>query len=701
MPELDLANDARAESRAAAFHHAAPSISLPKGGGAIRGIGEKFAANPVTGTGSMTVPIATSPGRSGFGPQLALSYDSGAGNGAFGLGWSLQLPQITRKTDKGLPRYNDSEDSDIFILSGMEDLVPVSVKEGETWIREKLPRRKVGEIQYQIQRYRPRIEATFARIERWTNIADAADMFWRAISKDNVTTWYGKTPASRIADPENSSRIFSWLICETYDDKGNVITYDYKPEDSLEVDISLANERNRTDDGRSAHSRSANKYLKTIRYGNREPYFPVLQAEAPWPVVPGYRYTSKERNEETGFYYHGSRYYAPWLGRWTNADPAGLADGLNVYRYVHNNPSQLSDPTGMYGWKDFNKDTQRVNRYFGLINPGGAAIGAVTSVVTEKVTETITGKTLPQEDAPAKPLSGPERVEAATDALMVLSPTAPLNALTKAAGKSIGNAIKGKISKQKAVENVVKAEPTGIVAKTFETAEALDRAEVASNAGKTGDAARAYIDAGLSFIELVQAGTNLVLGARSARSSAKSGPKAGGTSPAAEPNVVAADTALVEEGSTKAGTAPTEAESLAPQNAEALQGQRIWIVGEEGASTTRAIRIKDNRVTYDTNAPAHPDLVAEDMGVIGNNLKLQDGVRGQGTWITGTHGTPAGEFGGSLSDPSFYARESRFGPAFGWQVEYAGEFTDASQLPSGGDKPVVYNWCYSSACVKP
>jgi hypothetical protein len=36
---------------------APPSITLPKGGGAIRGIGEKFAANPVTGTGSMTVPL--------------------------------------------------------------------------------------------------------------------------------------------------------------------------------------------------------------------------------------------------------------------------------------------------------------------------------------------------------------------------------------------------------------------------------------------------------------------------------------------------------------------------------------------------------------------------------------------------------------------------------------------------------------------
>ncbi len=64
-----------------------PSMPLPEDSGAIRGMGEKFAVNPVTGTGSMTVPIATSPGRSGFGPQLSLSYDSGAGNGPFGFGY--------------------------------------------------------------------------------------------------------------------------------------------------------------------------------------------------------------------------------------------------------------------------------------------------------------------------------------------------------------------------------------------------------------------------------------------------------------------------------------------------------------------------------------------------------------------------------------------------------------------------------------
>src|SRR5262249_2640537 len=112
-------------SEAAPSPFAPPQISLPKGGGAIRGIGEKFAANPATGTGTLPVPLPVSPGRSGFGPQLALSYDSGNGNGPFGTGWTLNLPAITRKTDKGVPQYRDAQESDVFILSGAEDLVPV------------------------------------------------------------------------------------------------------------------------------------------------------------------------------------------------------------------------------------------------------------------------------------------------------------------------------------------------------------------------------------------------------------------------------------------------------------------------------------------------------------------------------------------------------------------------------------------------
>ena len=48
------------------FSVSAPKVELPKGGGAIKGIGEKFAANPVTGTGSMSVPICDQPGACGI-----------------------------------------------------------------------------------------------------------------------------------------------------------------------------------------------------------------------------------------------------------------------------------------------------------------------------------------------------------------------------------------------------------------------------------------------------------------------------------------------------------------------------------------------------------------------------------------------------------------------------------------------------------
>jgi RHS repeat-associated protein len=59
-----------------------------------------------------------------------------------------------------------------------------------------------------------------------------------------------------------------------------------------------------------------------------------------------YRYTGKERDEETGFSYHKARYYAPWLGIWTAADPIGIEAGVNFYAYVRNNPIKSIDPKG-------------------------------------------------------------------------------------------------------------------------------------------------------------------------------------------------------------------------------------------------------------------------------------------------------------------------------------------------------------------
>lgn len=236
-----------------------PALSVPKGGGAIRGIGEKFAANPVTGSGSLTVPLAVSPGRAGFGPQLSLSYNSGSGNGPFGFGWSLSIPRISRKTDKGLPRYLDAEESDVFLLSGAEDLVPVLSSDGA---RHEDSESAPGFV---VHRYRPRMEGLFARIERWTELA-TGDVHWRSISRENVTSLYGRDNGSRVFDPAEAgsphpTRVFEWLLSASFDDKGNAIVYEYAAENEASVDLSRANERNRV--------RTANRYLKRIKYGNR------------------------------------------------------------------------------------------------------------------------------------------------------------------------------------------------------------------------------------------------------------------------------------------------------------------------------------------------------------------------------------------------------------------------------------------------
>ncbi|WP_338918996.1 RHS repeat-associated core domain-containing protein [Pseudomonas silesiensis] len=60
------------------------------------------------------------------------------------------------------------------------------------------------------------------------------------------------------------------------------------------------------------------------------------------------RYSGKER-DTTGLYYYGLRYYAPWLQRWINPDPAGYADGMNLFSMVNSNPVVYIDEQGNAG----------------------------------------------------------------------------------------------------------------------------------------------------------------------------------------------------------------------------------------------------------------------------------------------------------------------------------------------------------------
>jgi RHS repeat-associated protein len=213
-------------------------IGLPQGGGALSGLGEKFSPDLHTGTGNLTVPLAVPPGRRGFQPKLDLGYSTGNGNGLFGLGWSLSVPSVVRKTDLGVPRYDTD---DVFVLSGQEDLVPIGSTPGEV-------------------HYRPRTEGLFAEIVHLLDREAGVD-HWQVTGKDGLTSRYGSLrpdgagaagpdPAT-ITDPGDARRVYAWTLTEMRDPLGNLIRYEYD-----------------SDEGETPEHRWRQPLLRRIRYAD-------------------------------------------------------------------------------------------------------------------------------------------------------------------------------------------------------------------------------------------------------------------------------------------------------------------------------------------------------------------------------------------------------------------------------------------------
>jgi len=66
-----------------------------------------------------------------------------------------------------------------------------------------------------------------------------------------------------------------------------------------------------------------------------------------------YKYTGRRLDPETGLYYYRARYYDPVHGRFMQTDPVGYAPDMNWYAYVHNDPVDMTDPTGLACDLDF------------------------------------------------------------------------------------------------------------------------------------------------------------------------------------------------------------------------------------------------------------------------------------------------------------------------------------------------------------
>ncbi|WP_393942222.1 RHS repeat-associated core domain-containing protein, partial [Shewanella sp. S23-S33] len=96
------------------------------------------------------------------------------------------------------------------------------------------------------------------------------------------------------------------------------------------------------------------------------------------------RYSGKER-DATGLYYYGFRYYAPWLGRWINPDPAGTVDGLNLFCMVGNNPITFFDVAGLLPKSHTDNSKEAKKQRAEARGPMKNALHFVTKRVRERV----------------------------------------------------------------------------------------------------------------------------------------------------------------------------------------------------------------------------------------------------------------------------------------------------------------------------
>ncbi|WP_414872608.1 RHS repeat-associated core domain-containing protein [Pseudomonas sp. IT-196MI5] len=118
-------------------------------------------------------------------------------------------------------------------------------------------------------------------------------------------------------------------------------------------------------------------------YGGTACFAARSATEAKYKTV---RYSGKER-DATGLYYYGFRYYAPWLQRWINPDPAGYVDGMNLFAMVRNMPINYGDLAGHAGkdltQKDLDKIASSIKKNMADL-PEEAVIDVINQYLTNK-----------------------------------------------------------------------------------------------------------------------------------------------------------------------------------------------------------------------------------------------------------------------------------------------------------------------------
>ena len=170
-------------------------LSLPKGGGAVQSLATTFETDLNTGTGGFEIPINVPAGPNGIQPRLSIRYHTAAGNGPFGIGWTLGILTIARKIEGRIPSYTSD---DPFTIVGAEELVEVAPGQ-----------------------YRPAVDTLQWRILRQGD-------GWEVTDTRGLRQRLGRTAQARIETVRDGAPVAAqWMLEDLTDTNGNSVSYTY------------------------------------------------------------------------------------------------------------------------------------------------------------------------------------------------------------------------------------------------------------------------------------------------------------------------------------------------------------------------------------------------------------------------------------------------------------------------------------------
>lgn len=190
------------------------------------GQGEPGIVADNSGSARWTIPVEVPPGPNGLAPKLAVVYSSSAGDGPFGVGWTLPLGEIACSVRHGVPTYVSggpgSATCPQFELDG-ELLKYEGVVDG-------------------FPRYH-----TF--VESFQRVLDKGYIGWEVTSPDGTVRRYGLNQNRQIRGP--SGNIVRWLLSSIADPFGNTIEFSYDGDPGTPADLPV----------------NGHTYIKRIDYG--------------------------------------------------------------------------------------------------------------------------------------------------------------------------------------------------------------------------------------------------------------------------------------------------------------------------------------------------------------------------------------------------------------------------------------------------